>query len=237
MRTCVFFHAHPDDEALLTAGFMARLAAEGNRVVLVVATAGELGRTGLRTRALGPLRLRELEESARVLGCARVVPLGYPDSGLDGCAPGGFASRPVEEPAQRLARILAEENADLLTVYDERGGYGHPDHVQVHRVGVAAARAAGTPVVLEATVDRDRLWRWLRPLAGVFPLDGWRQAYTPGSEISHRVDVRRFAAAKRAAMAAHASQGTGGPRLLAVLCRLPGPLFRLALGTEYYVRR
>ncbi|MCD0450553.1 PIG-L family deacetylase [Actinocorallia sp. API 0066] len=237
MRTCVFFHAHPDDEALLTAGLMARLADAGHRVVLVVATAGERGRTGLPTVSLGPLRLRELEESARVLGCARVVPLGYPDSGLDGGAPGGFASRPVAEPAGRLAAILREEDADLLTVYDEHGGYGHPDHVQVHRVGVEAARLAGTRVVLEATVDRDRLWRWLRPLSKVLPLDGWRQAYTPGSRISHRVDVRRYAAAKRAAMAAHASQGSGGPRLLAVLRRLPDPVFRHALGTEYYVRR
>ncbi|GAA2719791.1 PIG-L deacetylase family protein [Actinocorallia aurantiaca] len=240
MRTCLFFHAHPDDEALLTAGLMARLAAEGHRVVLVVATAGEAGLSAPAapgSRPLGLVRMDELRESARRLGCHRVVCLGYRDSGLDGRAEGGFASAPVAPAAERLARLLKDEQADLLTVYDENGGYGHPDHVQVHRVGVAAAELAGTPVVLEATADRDRLLYWTRPLRRVLPLDDWRRAYTPGAQITHRVDVRRYARVKRAAMAAHDSQASGGLRALAVLRRLPMPLFRLAFGVEYYVRR
>ncbi|MEO3785408.1 PIG-L family deacetylase [Actinocorallia sp. B10E7] len=238
MRTCLFFHAHPDDEALLTAGLMARLAAEGHRVVLVVATAGEAGPSAPAvsgSRPLGLVRMDELRESARRLGCHRVVCLGYRDSGLDGRAEGGFASAPVAQAAERLARLLKEEQADLLTVYDENGGYGHPDHVQVHRVGVAAAELAGTPVVLEATADRDRLLRWTRPLRRVLP--DWRRAYTPGAQITHRVDVRRYARVKRAAMAAHVSQASGGLRTLSVLRRMPLPLFRLAFGVECYVRR
>jgi LmbE family N-acetylglucosaminyl deacetylase len=264
-QTCVFFHAHPDDEALLTAGTMARLAAEGHRVVLVVATAGERGLAaadrlggvegahGVAVRAapdasavrsLGGVRTAELHASARALGCARVEVLGYRDSGLSGDAPGGFASTDVAAGAARLARILREENAGLLTVYDPAGGYGHPDHVQVHRVGVAAARRAGTPVVLEATVDRDLLMRALRLVSLVHRLPpgflgGIERSYVSGAEITHRVRVGRYAAAKRAAMAAHASQATGGDsvRTLAWLLRLPPPLFRLVLGTEWYVRR
>ncbi|MBW8483027.1 PIG-L deacetylase family protein [Actinomadura parmotrematis] len=243
-RTCVFFHAHPDDEALLTAGTMARLAAEGHRVVLVVATAGELGLTG-GAGDLGAVRMREVRASAAALGCARVVALGYGDSGLDGAAPGGFASADVAEVAAELAGLLRQEGADLLTVYDPAGGYGHPDHVQVHRTGVAAAALAGTPVVLEATVDRDLLLRALRPLARwrlvprALDVARFEAAYAGRAEITHRVRVRAWAGAKRASMAAHASQATGGGsvRTLAALLRLPGPLFRRALGTEYYVRR
>ncbi|WP_460370143.1 PIG-L family deacetylase, partial [Actinocorallia lasiicapitis] len=125
----------------------------------------------------------------------------------------------------------------LLTVYDPAGGYGHPDHVQVHRVGVEAARLAGTPLVLEATADRDRILRWLRPLLWAPPLSKWRRAYTPSSKITHRVDVRPHARAKRASMAAHATQAGGGLRTLGVCRRLPLPLFRAMFGTEYYVRR
>ena len=250
----MFFHAHPDDEALLTAGTMARLADEGHRVVLVVATAGERGLTGggraggdgaADARPLGEIRTAELHASARALGCARVVLLGYEDSGLAGDAPGGFARAHVDYAALELAELLQQEEADVLTVYDPVGGYGHPDHVQVHRVGVEAARLAGTPVVLEATVDRDRLLRVLRrvarlPFAGrALDVATFERAYAPAEEITHRVDVEAYAGAKRAAMAAHVTQTTGGDsiRTLAALLRLPRPLFRRALGTEYYVRR
>ncbi|MEV5570355.1 PIG-L family deacetylase [Spirillospora sp. NPDC052269] len=253
-RTCVFFHAHPDDEALLTAGTMARLAAEGHRVVLVVATAGERGLTGGPAREeqeaaarsrLGAARTAELHASARALGCDRVVLLGYEDSGLDGDAPGGFASAHVEVAAGELAELLLQEAADLLVVYDPAGGYGHPDHVQVYRVGTEAAKMAGTPVVLEATVDRDLLLRVLRGLARLRLLPrsvdvaSFARAYASGAEITHRVPVRRFTSAKRFSMAAHATQTTGGDsvRTLAALLWLPRPLFRRVLGTEWYVRR
>ncbi len=260
-RTCVFFHAHPDDEALLTAGTMARLSAEGHRVVLVVATAGERGLADMRTGAhggLGTLRMTELEASARALGCARVEWLGYGDSGLhlgggpsDRFTPAAqegpepFADANVDAAAHRLAELLDEERADLLTSYDPAGGYGHPDHVQVHRVGLRAAQLAGTPRLLEATVDRDLLLRGLR-LAGLvyrFPPEfdraAFERAYTPGAQITHRLSVRRHAAAKRASMAAHVSQTGGGEseRTLAALLRIPGPIFGWVLGTEWYVRR
>lgn len=252
-HTCLFFHAHPDDEALLTAGTMARLAGEGHRVVLVLATAGERGLApkSLQDRGLGGVRREEAHASARILGCSRVAFLGYADSGhapgpapvRDGAQP--FASAEVEEAAGRLAALLTEERADLLTVYDPAGGYGHPDHVQVHRVGYRAARLAGTPVVLEATVDRTLLLRGLRAASWVhrfppeFDRDSFRQAYGARSEITHRVPVKRHWRAKRASMSAHLSQARGGDseRTLAALGRLPGPAFRQVLGTEWFIQR
>ncbi|MEU9485378.1 PIG-L family deacetylase [Streptomyces decoyicus] len=249
----MFFHAHPDDEALLTAGTMARLAGAGHRVVLVLATAGERGLAprDLQDRGLGTVRREEAHASARILGCSRVAFLGYADSGhTPGPAPshGGtrpFATADVEEAAARLAALLTEERADLLTVYDPAGGYGHPDHVQVHRVGYRAARMAGTPVVLEATVDRTLLLRGLRAASWVhrfpphFDRDSFRTAYGARSEITHRVPVKRHWRAKRASLAAHLSQARGGDseRTLAALGRLPGPAFRQVMGTEWYIQR
>lgn len=247
--TLVAFHAHPDDEALLTAGTLARAAAEGHRVVLVVATAGEAGlvRGGGTGPALASRRRAELEESARALGCARVEVLGYADSGMYGEAGGdlAFARADVEEAAGRLRDLLVEESADVLTTYDPAGGYGHPDHVQVSRVGARAAELAGTPSVLEATVDRRALQRALRlvhRLPGIpadFAPHRFARAYASPDDLTHRVDVRRYTAAKRASMAAHVSQAGGdeGTRTLAVLLRLPRPVFRFALGHEWYVER
>jgi LmbE family N-acetylglucosaminyl deacetylase len=245
--TMVAFHAHPDDEALLMAGTLARAAAEGHRVVLVVATAGEAGlvRGGGTGPALASRRLAELEQSAAALGCARVEVLGYADSGMHGEAGGdaAFARADVDEAAARLAALLVEERADVLTVYDPAGGYGHPDHIQVSRVGRRAAELAGTASVLESTVDRTALQRVLRlihRLPGIpadFAPERFSRAYTERSALTHAVDVRRYAAAKRASMAAHVSQAGAdeGTRTLAVLLRLPLPLFRLVLGREWYV--
>jgi LmbE family N-acetylglucosaminyl deacetylase len=245
----VSFHAHPDDEALLTAGTLARAAAEGHRVVLVVATAGEAGLASSAVLAEEPLaqrRMAELRRSALALGCARVECLGYQDSGMADTPSGaerGFAHAEREQAAERLAALLGEERADVLTIYDPAGGYGHPDHVQVHHVGARAARLAGTPVVLEATVDRRlllrvlRVVRWLPGIPRDFHPSRFAAAFAAPERLTHRVDVRRFARHKRAAMAAHASQ-TGadtGRRTLAILLRLPGPLFRALLGHEWYV--
>ncbi|HTF09932.1 MAG TPA: PIG-L family deacetylase [Asanoa sp.] len=248
--TVVAFHAHPDDEALLTGGTLARIVTEGHRVVLVVATLGQAGlASGPGGDALAARRRGELLASASILGCARVVTLDYLDSGLHGydepaqATQRQFAAVAVDHAAARLAEILRHEHADVLTTYDARGGYGHPDHVQVHRVGALAARLAGTPVLLEATVDR----RSLRPLLALLrvagrllprlPLLGARTAFTAHPEITHMVDVRPFLRQKRAALRAHTSQAEGGRglRTVAVLSRLPGPVFAAVAGHEWYV--
>ncbi len=253
--TLVFFHAHPDDEALLTAGTMAKAAADGHRVVLVVATAGEVGEAAevYRGGDLGMTRLVELQRSAALLGVARLEVLGYGDSGSGGvdaetasgaAGPTPFAAVEVEEAAGRLAALLVEEDAQVLTTYDANGGYGHPDHLQVHAVGARAAVLAGTPRLLEATINRDLMSMGVelaRSLGYEIPetfapasFDGW---FTPGDEITHAIDVSAHLAAKRASMEAHASQATSGDgstRTLAAFLALPDEYFAMAFGTEWY---
>src|SRR2546427_2123424 len=77
-------------------------------------------------------------------------------------AAGSFWRANVEEAVGRLAAILEEERPEVLTVYDDHGNYGHPDHIQVHRVGVRAAELAGTPHVFEATMNRDLMLQLMK---------------------------------------------------------------------------
>lgn len=92
---------------------------------------------------------------------ARVEFLGWTDSGMAGDAtndaPYCFWQADVDHAAARLAVILAEEQPEILTVYDDIGGYGHPDHVQVHRVGIRAGALAGVPIVAQGAINRDRI--------------------------------------------------------------------------------
>jgi LmbE family N-acetylglucosaminyl deacetylase len=154
-----------------------------------------------------------------------------------------FVDAPVEEAAERLAAVLRDEQADLLISYDSRGGYGHPDHVQVHRVGARAAALVGVPVVLEATIDRNalrpvlRLLRVAGRLLPRLPLGGLGTVFTPRREITHVVDVRPYLTQKRAALAAHASQTEGGGlRTVGVLLRLPDAVFARVAGREWFVQ-
>jgi LmbE family N-acetylglucosaminyl deacetylase len=244
-HTLVVFHAHPDDEALLTGGTIAKAAAAGHRVVTVFATDGGAGLASSEYGPLGPVRRAEAGAAAAVLGAHRVEFLGYADSGMAGDPSGldrPFAAADPGEAAERLAAMLREERADVVTSYDPAGGYGHPDHVQVHRVGARAAALAGTPLLLEATVDRTALRRALRLVSRLpglppgFDPAAADHAYTPRVELTHRVDVRAFTGPKRAAMAAHASQATAdrGARTLQVLLRLPAPVFDVVAGREWF---
>lgn len=242
MPTIVSLHAHPDDEALLTGGWLAQRAGSGDRVVVVFATDGGAGLTDLE----GPLGLRrraEGEASARALGAARVVWLGHADSGMahaPTAGPGRFVDVPVADVARAVAEVLDEEDAAVLTGYDANGGYGHPDHVAVHHVARAAQELARRrPLLLEATRDRRglvRLLRVLRPLGPLLP-----GLTLPSDDIYadprdvRAVDVRDAVPAKRAALAAHASQATGGVRTVRLLLALPGPWARRVLGREWFV--
>jgi LmbE family N-acetylglucosaminyl deacetylase len=242
MATIVAFHAHPDDEVVLTGGTLAGAVAAGHRVVLVTATDGRMDNRADRTR------LDELHSSASALGVHRVECLGYADSGYGPIfypdPPGRvrFARADVDEAAQRLAAILRAEDAQLLLSYQSNGGYGHRDHVQVHQVGKRAAELAETPRVLEATMPRELLRRvsdLCRLLRLPAPYDPavTRTAYAPRATITHRIDVRRFARQKRDAFAAHQSQiGSGlNARLFGVLLRLPPQVFGRIFSHEWFV--
>jgi LmbE family N-acetylglucosaminyl deacetylase len=252
MGTLVSFHAHPDDEAIACGGALARAAAEGHRVVVVFATRGEHGEVpdgfldGGET--LWQRRERESYEAARILRAHRVEFLGYRDSGMIGTpendAPDSFWQADVDEAADRLARILDEERADIVTVYDRNGGYGHPDHIQVHRTGVLAAHRAATSKVYESVVDRDRVKAWFamaqspegRAALGNVEIpstEGVESMGVPGETITTRVDVGDYLDQKRRAMAAHASQISETSFFLA----LPEALSREVWGLETYVLR
>ncbi len=133
---------------------------------------------------------------------------------------------------------------DVLLGYDENGGYGHPDHKKVHHVARRAAELARTPRLLEATVPRDTICRALDLAARVyrFPPDfdrhSFDRAFSARRDITHRINVRRHIAAKRASMRAHASQASadgGADRTLAAFLRIPRPVYDLVFGREWYV--
>jgi LmbE family N-acetylglucosaminyl deacetylase len=248
MATLVSFHAHPDDECIACGGVMRKAFEEGHRVVLVVATRGENGEVDEGFLAEGEQlwqrRVVETHAAAEILGAQRVEFLGYVDSGMMGepenDAPGSFWTASIEEAARKLAVILREEDADVLTVYDDNGGYGHPDHIQVHRVGMRAAELAGTPRVYQNTMNRDHVRRGIEAAAARGETGGPSMpdpTENPGfgkpeSVITAAVDVTAYLAYKRKAMRAHASQISEQSFFLA----LPDEAFAHSFGVEWFIR-
>jgi LmbE family N-acetylglucosaminyl deacetylase len=248
MATLVSFHAHPDDECIACGGVLRRASEEGHRAVLVVATRGEHGEIppGLLADGedLWQRRVEETHASAGILGVQRVEFLGYRDSGMMGTpanqAPGSFWTAPVDEAAKKLAAILEAERADVLTCYDDNGGYGHPDHIQVHRVGMLAAELAGTRRVFQSTINRDHLLRGMSTFteqaaaAGIEMPDIEQDENfgKPEAVITAAVDVTPYLDYKRRAMRAHASQISEQSFFLA----MPDEAFRFAFGTEWFIR-
>jgi len=244
MGTLVALHAHPDDECMTTGGTLARASAEGHRVVLVVATNGDWGEAPddlAAGESVVDRRRAETARSAAALGVHRVAWLGYQDSGMTGWAqnadPASFHQAPVDEAAARVAAVLREEAADVLLTYDWHGNYGHPDHVKVHSVGHRAAELAGTPRVLEATINRDELVRGIEAggLDEEFdprkPMDDGNPMGTPEAELSLRVDVSGYLAEKRAALGAHASQVTD----TAWVREMSDEDFAMAFAVEWFI--
>jgi LmbE family N-acetylglucosaminyl deacetylase len=244
--TLVSFHAHPDDEAILVGGTLRLAADAGHRVVLVFATRGDLGEVAEGVLAadeqLADRRENEARRAAEILGVARVEFLGYHDSGMAGeptnDAPGAFAGADLEEAAARLAEILRDEDAEVLTVYDARGAYGHPDHIGVHHVGRRAAALAGTRRVYAATVSREHYLGLGEAMGDDIP--EWGQAPDPATfdlgvadaMITTRIDVSSVLDRKQAAMAAHSSQIPEESFFLG----LPPDAFRIAFGLEWFIR-
>jgi LmbE family N-acetylglucosaminyl deacetylase len=242
MATVVFFHAHPDDESLFTGGSIARAAAEGHRAVVVTATGGEEGHdySGQLQpgESLTERRAAELRDAIEILGAHECYQLGYRDSGSDETKPtdGAFATLDPKQPAERLAALLQRERADILVTYDERGGYGHPDHIQVHRAGVLAAQEASLPAVM-VTFDRDRIESLVNAATGFgITIDERLRAFADSlgvdsDRITTTVDVSGYVDLKRRAMAAHLTQLPPS----SFVQSLPAPAFTLLFGTEWFI--
>jgi N-acetyl-1-D-myo-inositol-2-amino-2-deoxy-alpha-D-glucopyranoside deacetylase len=162
-RRLLLVHAHPDDETISTGVTMAKYVDEGAHVTLVTCTLGEEGEVlapGLEHLAaqqddqLGPHREQELAAAMRVLGVTDHRLLGgagrWRDSGMMGLPtndrPEAFWRADIVEAAADLARVVREVRPQVLVTYDELGEYGHPDHIQAHRVAMYGSQLAAAPV-------------------------------------------------------------------------------------------
>lgn len=149
-------HAHPDDETIGTGGVMAKAAADGHHVVLVTCTRGELGEivdpaldTPANHRRLAEIRAAELEEALAALGVRAWENLGYRDSGMMGTPgnldPRSFWQADLDDAIRRLVWLVRVQRPDVVTHYNDFGGYGHPDHIRAHQVAIGAYFRAGDP--------------------------------------------------------------------------------------------
>ncbi|GAA3975777.1 N-acetyl-1-D-myo-inositol-2-amino-2-deoxy-alpha-D-glucopyranoside deacetylase [Streptomyces sp. NBC_01352] len=256
-RRLLLVHAHPDDESINNGATMARYAAEGARVTLVTCTLGERGEVippglgHLTGAALGEHRLRELAAAMRELGVEDFRQLGgpgrYQDSGMMGLAdnddPGCFWQADVDEAAARLLEVIREVRPQVLVTYDENGGYGHPDHIQAHRVAMRAAELAAEAGIgiakvywnrVPRSVAEDAFARLERELPGLPFTKAAVIEDVPGvvadERVTAEIDGTAHAAAKAAAMRAHATQITVADPYFLLSNELAQPLFT----TEYY---
>ncbi|MER6623583.1 MULTISPECIES: N-acetyl-1-D-myo-inositol-2-amino-2-deoxy-alpha-D-glucopyranoside deacetylase [unclassified Streptomyces] len=256
-RRLLLVHAHPDDESINNGATMARYAAEGAHVTLVTCTLGERGEVippglgHLSGAALGGHRLGELKEAMRALGVTDFRLLGgagrYCDSGMMGLPdnddPGCFWQADVDRAAGLLAEVILEIRPQVLVTYDDDGGYGHPDHIQAHRVAMRAVELAAeqgwdVPKVYWNRVPRSVAEESFARLDGDLPGLPFDKAATvadvPGvvadEQVTTEIDGTAYAAAKAAAMRAHVTQVTVAEPYFVLSNGLAQPLFT----TEYY---
>jgi N-acetyl-1-D-myo-inositol-2-amino-2-deoxy-alpha-D-glucopyranoside deacetylase len=229
-RRLLLVHAHPDDESIYTGATMARYAAEGARVTLVTCTLGELGEIIPPSLAhlaaehedrLGEYRIGELAVACTALGVTDHRFLGRPgrwrDSGMMGTEgnddPRCFWRADVDQAAGALLEIISEVRPQVLVTYDANGAYGHPDHIQAHRVAWRAFELAAETAGPHA------------------PAKFYASAAPDAGQITTEVDGGPWFGQKLAAMRAHATQITvDAPPFFA----LSDGVRRRTSGTEYY---
>jgi N-acetyl-1-D-myo-inositol-2-amino-2-deoxy-alpha-D-glucopyranoside deacetylase len=265
-RRLLLVHAHPDDETIGNGATMARYAASGTHVTLVTCTLGEEGEvlvpdlTALaadQEDTLGQHRVGELATAMEALGVTDHRFLGGPgrfrDSGMMGLPtndrPDCFWQADVDEAARLLVEVVREVRPQVLVTYDENGGYGHPDHIQAHRVAMRALEMAADPQVRDGEpwqVEKV-YWNaipdsWLREgmrrlreagdettFEGMDP-EGELPMATPDELVTTAVDATDFVDAKLAAMRAHATQiAVDGP-----FFALSNNLGNAVWGVEHY---
>jgi N-acetyl-1-D-myo-inositol-2-amino-2-deoxy-alpha-D-glucopyranoside deacetylase len=255
----MFVHAHPDDESIGTGATMAHYAASGAHVTLVTCTLGEEGEIhvpGLAQLAadqadqLGGYRISELAAACAAMGVTDHRFLGgagrYRDSGMMGTPanehPRCFWRADLDTAAGELVEVMREVRPQVLVTYDPNGFYGHPDHIQAHRVAMRAAELAGPAGCAPAKIYWGALPRRVlaaamrafaesggNPFAGVERVEDLPFG-TPDEQIAARIDARGQAAAKEAALRTHATQIPPD----SWLHTLAGNLGTDFLGVEYY---
>jgi N-acetyl-1-D-myo-inositol-2-amino-2-deoxy-alpha-D-glucopyranoside deacetylase len=259
-RRLLLVHAHPDDESIGTGATMAQYAAEGAQVTLVTCTLGELGEVippelaHLAADAdggLGQYRIGELDAACAALGVTDHRFLGGPgrwrDSGMMGLPsnddPGCFWQADVDEAAGQLLAVIQEVRPQVMVTYDDRGFYGHPDHIQAHRVAWRAFTLAGGQVTkfYATAVPRSVLAegiRLTRERTGKGQVGGFTSVETvddlpfgvPDEQVTTAIEAGDYLEAKLAAMRAHATQIAVDSPFFALSDRVG----QRAFGTEYY---
>jgi len=257
-------HAHPDDETIFTGATMARYAAEGARVTLVTCTAGEEGEiltpdiahlSAGQEDGLGPHRVEELAAAMRELGVDDHRYLGgvfrYRDSGMQWGPDGHAMPRDVTredtfwradltEAADALVAVIREVRPQVLITYDEFGGYGHPDHVQAHRVATYGAALAGIPSYrhdLGAAWDIPKIYwaaasRRRMVESGMWEEDRLPRFAVDDADLAAVIDGTAWLEQKIAAMRAHASQiAHDGPFFAGDVGKWSHECYRVAKGT------
>jgi LmbE family N-acetylglucosaminyl deacetylase len=248
-------HAHPDDEASSTGGVLARYSRDGVNTIVVTCTNGALGDAPGGIKPDDPAfdeelviatRRRELDASCKILGVRHLELLNYQDSGMMGwpsnSAPGAFWQMGIEEAAKPLIGLMERYQPQVVITYDSNGSYGHPDHIQAHRITLHATEVTGIPDKLYFPVIPRSAWREFAPLLRAAGLDDGdddgdaesareEEFGTPDELITTRIDCNDFVATKRAALAAHASQTDQS-----FFMKLPGDLFDRIFGTESFIR-
>ena len=259
--TLMAVHAHPDDEAIGTGGVLAQAADGGVRTVLVTCTGGEVGEIASDTLAtaenLREVRERELRAACEILAISQLELLGYRDSGMvgtpDNTHPDAFAQADLDEAAARLVKLVRTYRPQVIVTYDENGFYGHPDHINAHRIAARAYEIAGdanhdsgdglepwAPSKLYYTaVPRSAMAEFGRRLreAGVEPPvlaeegDGESPPFgTPDELVTTVVDVSAQVERKRRALFAHATQM--GPEVF--FAKIPPSVFDQLFGRETF---
>jgi N-acetyl-1-D-myo-inositol-2-amino-2-deoxy-alpha-D-glucopyranoside deacetylase len=256
-RRLLLVHAHPDDEVIGTGATMAHYVAEGAHVTLVTCTLGEEGEIHVPELAqlaaaeadqLGGYRLVEWERACAALGVTDRRILGgpgrYRDSGMMGLDtnkhPRAFWGADLEEAAGFLAEIIREVRPQVMIAYDPNGFYGHPDHIQAHRVAMRAAELAGpegpekiywSAMPLSVMQDGMEAFRESEgnPFSEVENVEDLPFG-TPDEEITARIDGTDHSARKTAAMRAHATQIPDNSWLYGIAGDFGGEF----MGVEYY---
>jgi len=258
-RRILFVHAHPDDESINTGATMARYAAEGAQVTLVTCTLGEEGEiippeyadlAADREDRLGEHRISELAEACEALGVSDHRFLGGPgrwrDSGMAGVPsndrPGAFCRADLEEAADLLEEIVREVRPQVIVTYDDNGYYGHPDHIQAHRVSWRVfERSQGTDWRIDKfyaiAMPRSVLARSVAVLKASSPFRSPGSVDelpygVPDDQVTTAIDCRSYLPRKLAALAAHRSQITVEGSHFA----LSNKVGQQAFGVEYYTR-
>ena len=249
--TLLCVHAHPDDEALFTAGIEAHYARQGVRQVLVTCTVGQLGFDSDGIGSDDPRhdparvaveRVAELETSCEILGIDRLEVLGFQDSGMAGWtendAPGAFIQQPIDQVAARIAQVIEEERPQVVVTYAEDGFYGHPDHIHTHLATMAAVAATEGIVekVYFVAMPKTAIEGFLELAkeSGMdLPewLDGELIFGTDDELVQTMIDCSDVVSLKHQALAAHASQVDN-----ADLVGMDDDLFDAVFSVEMFVR-